>query len=635
MAFPTAPTPTHRHREPLRRRLQAGLATLCLLAVVLSVVAAIVLNTVMSELRTEIQRNDELESHASDLEIALLEQQSVFRGIILAGDDTYTGAFRSALTEERFALNGLYRLAHEPELIKAVSDVAAAAQTWRETWTSPLIAQVTAGNVTAARRAANSPVGDRLFDNIRQGIRQLQGYLGLSLQTERDTVSQAQVVVVMVIGVAMAMIVAAATLAAIWVVRRLSTPLDRLARTTEALERGDEVSFDSYRNDEIGVLAGGLDRLQRTLRGRYQAAAEAADRGTVFNRVSELISYADDEEAIVRAARAGVERLLPSRAGDLLLINPSLDRLRVAASWGGPRASVEPLEESRPAQCPAIRRSAPHLVPISGDDLALACRVHPVSEGSLACLPVLAHGEPIGVVHLERDAGVAFDDEELRLVTRLTEQLGLAFANLRLMRKMEAQAMTDPLTGLANARFFDPVLERQLAAAQRDGSSVGVLALDLDQFKEFNDRFGHPAGDEALRSFARIMRGHLRDSDTAARMGGEEFAVALHDTDLAGAGHVAEKLRAAVEGTAIEISPGRFARMTVSIGAAASKTHGTDRMHLLKVADEALYAAKRSGRNRIVVANGIPARGAKPAKAPTPISRAAARRRAAAGRGSN
>ena len=498
-----------------------------------------------------------------------------------------------------------------------------------------MIAQVTAGNAAAARRAANSPVGDRLFDNIRQGIRQLQGFLGLSLQAERDKVEQAQVVVVTVIGVAMAMIVAAAILAAIWVVRRLSSPLDRLVRTTEALERGDEVSFDSYRNDEIGVLAGGLDRLQRSLRGRYQAAAEAADRGTVFNRVSELISYADDEEAIVRAARAGVERLLASRAGDLLLINPSLDRLRVAASWGGPLASVEPLEESRPAQCPAIRRSAPHLVPLSGDDLSLACRVHPVSEGSLACLPVLAHGEPIGVVHLERDAGVAFDDEELRLVTRLTEQLGLAFANLRLMRKMEAQAMTDPLTGLANARFFDPVLERQLAAAQRDGSSVGVLALDLDQFKEFNDRFGHPAGDEALRSFARIMRGHLRDSDTAARMGGEEFAVALHDTDLAGAGYVAEKLRTAVEGTAIEISPGRFARMTVSIGAAASKTHWTDRMHLLKVADEALYAAKRSGRNRIVVANGIPARGAKPAKAPTPISRAAARRRAAAGRGSN
>jgi diguanylate cyclase (GGDEF)-like protein len=636
MASPTTPI-LARHRQPLRRRLQFGLATLCVLALMAGSAVAIVLSVAMTELRAEISRTDELESYASALEVALLEQQSGFRGYLLTGDDSYNGEFRAALADERFALNGLYRLAQEPELIEAVSNVGVAAQSWRETWTAPLIEQVAGGKAVEARDAATSPVGVRLFDNIRQGLGQLQGYLGLSHQATEETLSRTEVQIVAVMAAAVTLMALGVISGAIWVLRRLSNPLDRLVRTAEALERGDDVSFDSHRADEIGMLAGSLERLQRTLRGRYQAAAEAAERGTVFNQVSELISYADDEEAIVRAARAAVERLLPSRAGDLLLINPSLDRLRVAAAWGGPLASVEPLDETRPAQCPAIRRSAPHLVPVSGDDLSLPCRVHPVTNGSLACLPVLAHGEPIGVVHLEREAGEAFDDEELRLVTRLTEQLGLALSNLRLMRKMETQAMTDPLTGLANARFFDPVLERQLAAAQRDGSSVGVLALDLDHFKDFNDRYGHPAGDEALRAFARVVRGHLRDSDTAARMGGEEFAVALHDTNWLGASQAAEKLRAAVEGTAIEISPGRFARITVSIGVAASETHGTDRMHLLKVADEALYTAKRSGRNRIAVADGIPAGDAESVKTPTPISHAAgsARRRPVAERSSS
>ena len=113
------------------------------------------------------------------------------------------------------------------------------------------------------------------------------------------------------------------------------------------------------------------------------------------------------------------------------------------------------------------------------------------------------------------------------------------------MHRMERQAMTDPLTGLANARSFDPLVERELATARRDGRPAAVLMLDLDHFKAFNDAHGHPAGDEALRAFARAVRGSLRETDTAARYGGEEFAILLRNTDLVGAVTVAEKLRAA------------------------------------------------------------------------------------------
>jgi diguanylate cyclase (GGDEF)-like protein len=271
-----------------------------------------------------------------------------------------------------------------------------------------------------------------------------------------------------------------------------------------------------------------------------------------------------------------------------------------------------------------MRRGIPHTA-TAGDELTLTCEVHPISSGTLSCLPLMSRGEPIGVIHLERAGG--FDDEAIRTAMRLAEQLALALSNLRLMRKMEAQAMTDPLTGLANARFFDPLLERSLSAAERDHTSVGLLALDLDHFKTFNDRFGHPAGDEALRTFARTLRANLRASDTAARMGGEEFEVALHDTDLAGAATVAEKIRAAVEQSPVEIAPGRFEHVTVSIGVAASATHGSDRLTLMKVADQALYSSKGGGRNRVHVANRTAARRATgmPALEPTPMPRRQAR----------
>jgi diguanylate cyclase (GGDEF)-like protein len=215
---------------------------------------------------------------------------------------------------------------------------------------------------------------------------------------------------------------------------------------------------------------------------------------------------------------------------------------------------------------------------------------------------MVALNEILGVLHLERADEDAFTDDDIRTASRVSEQLALAMANLRLMHRMETQAMTDPLTGLANARFFDPLVERELANARRDGQPVAILMIDLDHFKHFNDTHGHPAGDEALRSFARTLRGALRESDTAARYGGEEFAVLLRRTDLDGARTVAEKVRSAVELTPIEIGPNRIARITVSIGIAGSDAHGTDRMQLMRLADGALYAAKSDGRNRVAAA---------------------------------
>ncbi|WP_311223223.1 MULTISPECIES: GGDEF domain-containing protein [unclassified Acidovorax] len=171
-----------------------------------------------------------------------------------------------------------------------------------------------------------------------------------------------------------------------------------------------------------------------------------------------------------------------------------------------------------------------------------------------------------------------------------------------LIAQLREQSRTDFLTGLPNRRaFFESAAER-IAQAQRHGFGVAVLLLDVDAFKAFNDRAGHTAGDEALRTVASALRAALRTDDVAARYGGEEFVVLLGPCDSSQAALSAERVRAAIAAAPVALPTAGTAALTASLGVAASQHHGLDLAHLLSEADAALYRAKRAGRNRVVVA---------------------------------
>ena len=336
---------------------------------------------------------------------------------------------------------------------------------------------------------------------------------------------------------------------------------------------------------------------QRASEARYRDVVE------VFGRLGEQLSFAADEATLIRGGVAALRKLVRSDAGDLLLANASQDRLVVGSAWGpsapGPGELVD---DRQPTSCLGIRRGSVYAISDAGDDLMLACPAHPIERGSLLCVPMLALGQTIGVVHLEAAEPNAFGVDDERQAQRVGEQVALAIANARLVRTMESMALTDPLTRLHNARFFDPFLDRELASAGREGEPTGVIMIDLDHFKAFNDEHGHPAGDEALRAFARAALTVLRDSDTLARYGGEEFVVAVRGAGLEETAAVAERLRTAVEGASIEVGLGRYATITASFGVASTTLHGGNRLALLKAADRAMYRAKRAGRNRVEVA---------------------------------
>lgn len=213
-------------------------------------------------------------------------------------------------------------------------------------------------------------------------------------------------------------------------------------------------------------------------------------------------------------------------------------------------------------------------------------------------LPLQAGGRSFGTLVL---AGPRFAGEERETANSLVGQAAIALENVRLHGIVERQALADPLTGLANRRSGEELLRSELSRAERFGGELAVVLVDLDGFKDVNDRHGHPFGDVVLCAVARRLSETVREVDVAARWGGEEFCLLLPGTDAAGGAHVAERARLALEEHPLEAPDGTPVRVTASFGVAAFPGHRGEAA-LVEAADEALYEAKRAGKNRVVIA---------------------------------
>ena len=184
----------------------------------------------------------------------------------------------------------------------------------------------------------------------------------------------------------------------------------------------------------------------------------------------------------------------------------------------------------------------------------------------------------------------------------VTGEIALALVNLRLRESLSAQAVRDSLTGLYNRRYLEQALEREILRAARNSRTVGVIMLDLDHFKIFNDTHGHEAGDMLLRVLGDYLVTHVRAEDIACRYGGEEFVVILPEASLAMCQSRAEQLWKGVQGLHVNFHGELLRGVTASIGVAAFPAHGKTTAELLRAADAAMYGAKRQGRDRVEIA---------------------------------
>jgi diguanylate cyclase (GGDEF)-like protein len=225
-------------------------------------------------------------------------------------------------------------------------------------------------------------------------------------------------------------------------------------------------------------------------------------------------------------------------------------------------------------------------------------------QGEIA-VPLLKNDNVLGVLNVEAEARAALDESDVNLLNALAGSIAVAIDNARLHREVKWMALTDVVSGLSNRRAFDDSLERELTRASRYNQPISLIILDLDSFKEYNDRWGHPAGDVRLREIADLLRANVREPDLAARYGGEEFAVILPNTTKSGAIRLAERLRRSAEASAPSQNNGRsfVSGYTISLGVATYPDDAASIEELLLAADNAELTAKRLGKNRVYAAD--------------------------------
>ena len=224
---------------------------------------------------------------------------------------------------------------------------------------------------------------------------------------------------------------------------------------------------------------------------------------------------------------------------------------------------------------------------------------------SMMVVPLIVEDQLVGALSVGSLQAGIFTREHLRLLTILASQAAVAVENAILYRRTEQLAITDPMTSLYNYRYFYVRLGDELKRARVQDSSVSLVYIDLDNFKQYNDTFGHPTGDRILREFAAILRASVRDVDTPVRYAGDEFVILLANTDVDEARQVAERIRRSVESHMFlrDEAPGEI-KLTISAGVAAYPRNAKTESELIYLADQAMYCGKRQGLNRVYAYGG-------------------------------
>lgn len=466
-----------------------------------------------------------------------------------------------------------------------------------------------------------SDPGHYVYDKI-SWVHYLPGldwYIASSVYLDefRDTADTLTTRIITIAGLALVI----AIFGAYMFLRRLIVPITRLADTAFRVGQGDlSAKTDIRRDDEIGVLASTfnamVDRLRDQIDNMERRVAERTadldrtvqdleDRNresAEINRMGELLQSCGNEEEIFTVAAQTVKALFPNDSGRTYMLDDD-GGLQPVAHWGD-AAPVEPVEDAH--SCWAVRRVKSHRNPAARSE-SLCQRCSDSGAASL-CVPLLAEGAVIGVINLNPAGGGGDTDRLLDhrepLMATVAEHIALSVTNLRLRDRLRQQSIKDPLTGLFNRRRLEEALAREISRAGRHGGRVGVIMLDVDNFKQFNDTYGHETGDAVLREVGSLLGRSVRREDVACRYGGEEFTLVVPEADRDGLHAMAEQVRARIEAQVAPALDGEVAgKVTVSAGAALYPEHGKDVHGLLKAADDALYLAKEAGRNRVVDAS--------------------------------
>ncbi|MEI9480089.1 diguanylate cyclase [Enterobacter cancerogenus] len=372
---------------------------------------------------------------------------------------------------------------------------------------------------------------------------------------------------------------------------RLSDVVHRLASQDYAVETPNFTQID-----EIGDMAQAIRIFRENGLARQRLEKERdADWAIreLLARMTQRFQGCESFADVINVAELFAPNIAPGVSGRLYIVDRASWEMRCAAEWLSPEGEKKPFH---PDACWAIRRGQSH-PPVNGEP-DITCSHLPASQMHQSlCVPLIAQGEAIGLLSFQN---ITPDTAPSRAYLELmAEALGLALANQRLRDALLEKALFDPLTGLRNRHHLEDTLRTQMTQAMRNKEPISCLMIDIDHFKSINDRFGHEAGDQVIKSVATIIQRAVHDTGLAFRYGGEEFLALLTGADEEAAHACATKIYDGVQALSPHYGLTEIGPVDVSIGIASYPQHAQSD-NLLRAADVALYRAKELGRSRIV-----------------------------------
>jgi diguanylate cyclase (GGDEF)-like protein len=391
-------------------------------------------------------------------------------------------------------------------------------------------------------------------------------------------------------------------------------PLGSVSRSTSAaaLQRSAALGFDFH-------VACDRPGLQRELKARLQVARAQPRGGGGFGLavtrerlqiLTDIVKTANsilEPDKLIDVIMGKIQVLIPSEAWSILLVDETRSYLSFALALGDKSSPLAKLKVKMGEGIAGwVAQSGESLIvnDVHKDPRFASKFDHQTQfhTRSILCAPLVSRGRSIGVVEVLNKRGGDFSQADLELLMTLVEPCAIAIENAQLFQRAEQLTVTDDLTRLFNSRYLTLYLERELTRCRRHGIPLSLVFLDLDGFKAVNDLYGHLAGSATLTEVGRILTDTVRESDTLARYGGDEFVVVLPETPSAGALVIAERIRKAIEAHDFLAEQGLSVHISASFGIACFPDHAQTPEGLVQKADQAMYRVKEANKNGVQVA---------------------------------